>query len=274
MNVDPRALGRLPPKLAQALLAVAAQAAEHGVTVDLGVSVAVSRAEAGRLGGQRSAVTRTQRHGSAQPTAPPRSKSRLLAEAKPVCFEDSPKQEPFASDETPKQEPFASRKTPTQKPFASETKAVCFEPDAEGPRFPPLGSPSSDHSSYSALLRIPSSPLLASSEDLTGSARVHAPTPKPPKAPKQPTWRRVPGDWQPSPEHVQIAIAMAVDLQLEASKFRDHEFQRPKRDADATFRNWLRAAKPSPRPLNGAGHSATPRKYATVDDVDRMLGLK
>lgn len=266
MIIDERVLARLPAKLAQSLLALASQAAEYGVTIDLGMALAVSRASAGRLGGQRSAAARTQRYGSAQPTAPPRSKPLLLpkqtrskprsnpvllrskpeanAEANTTCFEANPKQN-------------------------TEAKPACFEPDAEGPRFPPLGSPSSDHSSYSDLLRISSSsPLLASPKDLTGSARVHA------VKPKAVTWRRVPADWEPTPEHASIARDMAVDLALEASKFRDHEFARPKRDAHATFRNWLRAAKPSPRPLNGAGHSAAPRKHATVADIDAMLGLK
>jgi hypothetical protein len=180
--------------------------------------------------------------------------------------------------------PQVSPVTPSSnEPYSPQVTAITrssngdySEPNAGGPCFPPLGSPSLDHSSYSDLFRIPSSPLLASLDldpkELTGSARVQAPG-KPAK-PKQATWRRVPETWQPTPEHTKIAIAMAVDLQLEASKFRDHEFARPKRDADATFRNWLRAAKPSPRPINGAGHNATPRKYATVEDVSAMLGLK
>lgn len=263
MIIDERVLARLPGKLAQSLLALATQAAEYGVTVDLGIALAISRADAGRLGGQRSAAARAERYGSAQPTAPPRSKPGLLpkqtrskARSNSVLLRSKPEANTEASDG-------CFEANPKQN---TEANPVSFEPDATDPRFPPLGSPSLNQGSFSDLLQISS--LLASPKDLTGSARVQAPA-KPAK-PKQPTWRRVPAEWQPTPEHQRIATAMAVDLALEASKYRDHEFARPKRDPDATFRNWLRSAKPTPRPLNGGGA----RKYATPEDVDAMLGLK
>jgi hypothetical protein len=67
-----------------------------------------ARSEAGRLGGQRSAEARRAQLGSAQPkqtpkqsSKPPEASSRSTAEAKPVCFEASPKQ-------TPKQAPEAN----------------------------------------------------------------------------------------------------------------------------------------------------------------------
>lgn len=58
-------------------------------------------------------------------------------------------------------------------------------------------------------------------------------------------WTRVPVEWQPNDAHCAIARERNVDFDLELSKFRDHDFARPKRDADATFRNWLRNAQPS-----------------------------
>lgn len=57
-------------------------------------------------------------------------------------------------------------------------------------------------------------------------------------------WRRVPEDWSPDLDHVRIARETGVDLALELAKFRDHEFARARTDADATFRNWLRNARP------------------------------
>src|SRR6188768_3552880 len=118
-----------------------------------------------------------------------------------------------------------------------------------------------------------SSPLLAlssgsGSEISDAGARVASPVPKPKREPKPKalTWRRVPESWQPSPEHRQIARDLRIPFDLELAKFRDHEFTVPKRDPDATFRNWIRNAKPSPAlpppPTNG-------HKFATVAEIDR-----
>jgi hypothetical protein len=79
----------------------------------------------------------------------------------------------------------------------------------------------------------------------------------------------VPEAWQPSPEHRQIARDLRIPFDLELAKFRDHEFTVPKRDPDATFRNWIRNAKPSaalpPPPPNG-------HKFATMAEIDRLMG--
>lgn len=58
-------------------------------------------------------------------------------------------------------------------------------------------------------------------------------------------WRRVPDGWEPNADHVALARELNVNLDLELAKFRDHEFKTTKSDADATFRNWLRGARPS-----------------------------
>ncbi len=96
----------------------------------------------------------------------------------------------------------------------------------------PSGSSLSDPDpeSYSA--------LRSSSEDLTGSARVAA------KRVARRRWTRVPEGFEPTAEHELIAAERGVDLRGELAQFRDHEFARPKSDADATFRNWLRKALP------------------------------
>lgn len=59
-------------------------------------------------------------------------------------------------------------------------------------------------------------------------------------------WRRVPGDWTIKPDQRSLALGLLVDVELEADKFRDHEFATPKRDPDATFRNWIRNAAKRP----------------------------
>jgi hypothetical protein len=51
--------------------------------------------------------------------------------------------------------------------------------------------------------------------------------------------RRFP-DFEPTPEHVNLALQIGADLPTELAKFRDHEFRDPKSDANACFRSWLR----------------------------------
>jgi hypothetical protein len=108
------------------------------------------------------------------------------------------------------------------------------------------------------------------SEDQRESAReARAQKPKAPKV-KATTWRRVPGDWQPTDQHRQIATDCCVPFDLELAKFRDHEFSVPKRDPDAAFRNWLRnARKSTPFPVA----PPRPASHASRTDIDRMLGL-
>jgi hypothetical protein len=56
------------------------------------------------------------------------------------------------------------------------------------------------------------------------------------------TWRRVPEAWQPNDAQRKLATELGVNVELELAKFRDHEFAKPKTDADAAFRTWLRNA--------------------------------
>src|SRR6187549_930526 len=150
MRINEQALLRLPAKLAQALLGLATEAAKHGVRIDLGIAIAVSRAQAGRLGGQRSATVRAERYGTARPQAPPeanavllRSKPEANGEANGVWYEANPKQNPEANGRL----------------LRSKTEA-----NATDPLPLPLGSPSLNQGSFSDLLQISS--LLASSKDL------------------------------------------------------------------------------------------------------------
>lgn len=62
------------------------------------------------------------------------------------------------------------------------------------------------------------------------------------REPKARKWTRVPADFAPSADAVTLAASLRVDLAAELAKFRDHEFAKPKTDADAAFRTWLRNA--------------------------------
>jgi hypothetical protein len=55
--------------------------------------------------------------------------------------------------------------------------------------------------------------------------------------------RRCPPDWEPSEQHREIAAEEGVDFDRELAKMRDHEFANPRKDWDATFRNWLRSSR-------------------------------
>jgi hypothetical protein len=77
-------------------------------------------------------------------------------------------------------------------------------------------------------------------------ARARAP--KASRKAKAEAWRDAQLALVPDETHRLIAAERRVDLELELAKFRDHDFARPREDAAATFRNWLRGA----RPLNGA----------------------
>jgi hypothetical protein len=104
------------------------------------------------------------------------------------------------------------------------------------------------------------------------SAR-EAPKPKAAaKTPKAVAWRRVPAGWEPGDQHRAIAAECCVPFELELAKFRDHEFSAPKRDPDATFRNWLRSAR-RPAPYSAAPLPAPAKiKYSTPAEIYRALG--
>jgi hypothetical protein len=55
-------------------------------------------------------------------------------------------------------------------------------------------------------------------------------------------WRRVPPSWEPNDDHRKLANELNLIVDNELAMFRDHEFAKPKKDADATFSNWLRRA--------------------------------
>ncbi len=69
-------------------------------------------------------------------------------------------------------------------------------------------------------------------------------------------WRRFPHDFEPDDTHRKIALQLGLSLQQQLAEIRDHEFAKPKTDAAATFRTWLRNA-----PKFGAGTVGAPRAH-------------
>lgn len=88
---------------------------------------------------------------------------------------------------------------------------------------------------------IPSHPEVPNGTSMAPDSQA-SPADKPAKRAKQ-----LPTDWQPSEAHRRLAAERGVDASWEADKFRDWAASNgtTKKDWEATFRNWLRNAKPS-----------------------------
>lgn len=82
--------------------------------------------------------------------------------------------------------------------------------------------------------RVPAQPAVPSPPSPSERAAAGAA-----KGPRPLRIRRFP-DFQPTPEHVDLAMRLGADVHAEAAKFRDHEFRDPKSDANACFRTWLK----------------------------------
>ena len=116
-------------------------------------------------------------------------------------------------------------------------------PDSDGgsggpPRGIPDGIPNGKRSDSGtptpAGARVPAQPAMPSPARPSESAAAGAA-----KTPKPLRVRRFP-DFEPTPEHLSLAMQIGADVQAEAAKFRDHEFRDPKSDANACFRTWLK----------------------------------
>jgi hypothetical protein len=231
MKFDESKLADLPLETRRLVLRAIAEAAAHGITLQVATGDPVRRSEAARLAGQASARARLLRFGSANPRT--------------------------------------NRERTVHVPV-NETGTTC-ERIVNG-SFPSNAIPLARASEISDLQ------ISEIREDQRESAR-EAPPSKAAKnkaaTPKAPAWRRVPPTWIPNEQHRQIASDRCVPFELELAKFRDHEFGSPKRDPDATFRNWLRSARPGPTPHSAAplppvnGHKI---RYSTPAEIYRALG--
>lgn len=154
----------------------------------------------------------------------------------------------FATEQEPSK-PTEQNASKPEQPSAKQTEQV---PRADARPYAHADAPARDSLSPPPLALV-GSPL-SRAEDPTCQVRSGG----------RRRWRRVPEGWNPTLAHVNLARERGVDIALELAKFRDHEFAQPKSDADATFRNWLRAA----RPAGGAGGSAFNR---AEDSMQRQL---
>jgi hypothetical protein len=82
--------------------------------------------------------------------------------------------------------------------------------------------------------------------------------------------RRCPKDWQPSLDLVGLADNLHVDLAVEIPKLRDHEFDKPRSDWDATARNWVRHAAERSRPRTSR-MTADERKLEAIRRSDKLF---
>jgi hypothetical protein len=90
-------------------------------------------------------------------------------------------------------------------------------------------------------------------------------TPKTPKPAKAKSWRKVPTDWQPNDTHREIAKAEGRNFDRELAMFKDHEFAKPRSDADAAFRNWLRDERFKPN-----GRAPVQTGFDIMSRVERL----
>lgn len=94
--------------------------------------------------------------------------------------------------------------------------------------------------------------------------------PKRAKTPAKSQWRRFPPDFEPDDSHRKIAAELGLSLTQQLTLIRDHEFAKPKSDAAATLRTWLRNAPKFGAPTLGAqrAHRSDPRNEAQDRNAD------
>lgn len=84
-------------------------------------------------------------------------------------------------------------------------------------------------------------------------------------------WRRVPPEERLTPERLAEATRLGLTLpaaKLEWDKFVDHDFAAPRRDVDATWRNWCRRARELRGGITPPPLSALPRGNPQLDAIE------
>lgn len=102
------------------------------------------------------------------------------------------------------------------------------------PRGSPQGKPPDSVAPRASARALPAPPRPDPTSPTQSESGASATTPK-----RVQRMRRFP-DFEPAPEHVNLAMQIGADLAAELAKFRDYEFRDPKSDANACFRSWLR----------------------------------
>lgn len=90
------------------------------------------------------------------------------------------------------------------------------------------------------------------------------------KRPRNQQWRRFPPGFEPDDSHRKLAQQLGLNLPQQLAEIRDHEFAKPKSDAAATLRTWLRNAVKFGAPTLGASraHRPDPRNEAQDRNAD------
>src|SRR5574343_47397 len=195
--------------------------------------------EAARAAGQKSARSRREKYGSAQPK-PERNPERLPNETEPVGER---------STERPSESvrPNVSRTPRTPDPVPdpiSRSKADDVDPkdltgSARESEVPLVDGSSLDSSPPTRRgNHVPEPPIAAPVRPVAASVLSPARRAST-KVTKAKPERFVPDDWQPNEAHRAKAQALGVILNQEVQKFRCHEFRVPKTDWDRTFFGWL-----------------------------------
>jgi hypothetical protein len=148
-------------------------------------------------------------------------------------------------------QPRVSQSKPDSAQAEAEAEAEAEEPEREGAHAPVAAAAAP-------------APLALDNPSSTKKAASR----KPRRTSKR--WTRVPDDFVPNAEHREIANKRSVNLDEELAKFRDHEFPKPKSDVNATFRNWLRNARPT-HPLSW-GKGPRPMQPPRADDNFTLEG--
>ena len=106
------------------------------------------------------------------------------------------------------------------------------------------------------------SPLGEGEKRRRGEGEKHSPTES---VPRKRGAHQIPDDWEPKPEHRQLAAERGVDIELEIAKVRDWSKGGNNRrlDWDAVVRNWLRNARPD--------RSTQQRPNREVDSRDSLV---
>lgn len=144
-----------------------------------------------------------------------------------VCAGESPAEPPKTSTKLPEPQP-NSPKLPETQPFSPQDRTG--QDSNKEPPVVPLDETAAEPKTKTRGRKRPAKPL--------------------------------PEDWAPNDDHLALARERGVDPAAELANFRDHAAANDRRqvDWDASFRTWLRRAKPTrPRPLAAARPRPTPR---------------
>ena len=135
---------------------------------------------------------------------------------------------------------FATHQKPNKKYWTK-----CETPGCERPGLDPQRE--TQGAQVGTNLQKVSQPFTSSDGDCEGDGDGDGEVIRGAKAPPAKRATQIPKDWHPTEKHVALAAERRVNITEEAEKFRDWCISTgaTKKDWDATFRNWIRNARPT-----------------------------